>query len=71
MQILVFVLQVFANLIKLQNELNNTVVLCTSLICLCSSTFFGAEGLDNVVTLSTMRGAEFKETMVFQLHQVH
>lgn len=47
---------------KVANELNNTVVLCISAdLPFAQARFCGAEGLDNVVTLSTMRGAEFKE----------
>lgn len=38
----------------------NTVVLCISAdLPFAQSRFCGAEGLDNVLTLSTMRGAEF------------
>ena len=40
--------------------LNNTVVLCISAdLPFAQKRFCGAEGLDNVVTLSTMRGREF------------
>lgn len=47
---------------KVANKLNNTVVLCISAdLPFAQARFCGAEGLDNVVTLSTMRGAEFKE----------
>ena len=42
------------------SKLNNTVVLCISAdLPFAQSRFCGAEGLDNVQTLSTMRGAEF------------
>lgn len=42
------------------NELTNTVVLCISAdLPFAQSRFCGAEGLDNVLTLSTLRGAEF------------
>ena len=42
------------------NELNNTVVLCISAdLPFAQARFCGAEGLDKVVTLSTMRGAAF------------
>jgi len=42
------------------NELANTVVLCISAdLPFAQSRFCGAEGLSNVVTLSTMRGIEF------------
>lgn len=42
------------------NEAANTVVLCISAdLPFAQSRFCGAEGLDNVLTLSTMRGAEF------------
>ena len=40
--------------------LNNTVVLCISAdLPFAQKRFCGAEGLDNVITLSTMRGREF------------
>lgn len=42
------------------NDKPNTVVLCISAdLPFAQSRFCGAEGLDNVVTLSTMRGAAF------------
>lgn len=42
------------------NDLPNTVVLCISAdLPFAQARFCGAEGLDNVVTLSTMRGAAF------------
>ena len=42
------------------NQLNNTVVLCISAdLPFAQSRFCGAEGLENVQTLSTMRGREF------------
>jgi len=42
-------------------ELNNTVVLCISAdLPFAQSRFCGAENLNNVVTLSTLRGSEFK-----------
>ena len=42
------------------NELANTVVLCISAdLPFAQARFCGAEGLENVVTLSTMRGREF------------
>lgn len=45
------------------NGLPNTVVLCISAdLPFAQSRFCGAEGLNNVVTLSTMRGREFLET---------
>ena len=45
------------------NALPNTAVLCISAdLPFAQSRFCGAEGLDNVVTLSTMRGREFLET---------
>ncbi|UAW99901.1 thiol peroxidase [Halopseudomonas nanhaiensis] len=41
-------------------ELNNTAVLCISAdLPFAQARFCGAEGLDNVMTLSTMRGADF------------
>ena len=44
------------------NGLPNTVVLCISAdLPFAQSRFCGAEGLDNVVTLSTLRGREFLE----------
>ncbi len=45
------------------NELSNTVVLCISAdLPFAQSRFCGAEGLENVKSLSTLRGAEFIET---------
>ena len=45
---------------KAASELNNTVVLCISAdLPFAQKRFCGAEGLENVVTLSTMRGSEF------------
>lgn len=45
---------------KKANDLTNTVVLCISAdLPFAQSRFCGAEGLANVVALSTMRGAEF------------
>jgi len=45
---------------QLASELNNTVVLCISAdLPFAQSRFCGAEGLNNVVTLSTLRGAQF------------
>lgn len=42
------------------SQLNNAVVLCISAdLPFAQARFCGAEGLDNVVTLSTMRGHEF------------
>ncbi|MBB5017449.1 thiol peroxidase [Chitinivorax tropicus] len=42
------------------NELDNTVVLCISAdLPFAQKRFCGAEGLSNVVTLSTMRGRDF------------
>lgn len=44
------------------NALPNTVVLCISAdLPFAQSRFCGAEGLDNVITLSTLRGREFIE----------
>lgn len=43
-------------------DANNTVVLCISAdLPFAQSRFCGAEGVNNVVTLSAMRGSEFKE----------
>lgn len=45
------------------SELSNTVVLCISAdLPFAHSRFCGAEGLDKVVTLSTMRGSDFLES---------
>ena len=45
---------------KKANDQPNAVVLCISAdLPFAQSRFCGAEGLDNVVTLSTMRGREF------------
>ncbi len=45
------------------NDLNNTAVLCISAdLPFAQGRFCGAEGLSNVVTLSTMRGSEFLKT---------
>lgn len=47
---------------KTANELDNTVVLCISAdLPFAQARFCGAEGLDKVVTLSTLRGREFLE----------
>ncbi|WP_192457062.1 thiol peroxidase [Musicola keenii] len=47
---------------QLAAELNNTVVLCISAdLPFAQSRFCGAEGLNNVVVLSTLRGDVFKE----------
>lgn len=44
------------------SKLENTVVLCISAdLPFAQARFCGAEGLDNVVTLSTLRGSEFKQ----------
>ncbi|WP_374418307.1 thiol peroxidase [Stutzerimonas kunmingensis] len=44
------------------NALENTVVLCISAdLPFAQARFCGAEGLENVINLSTMRGAEFLE----------
>ncbi len=44
------------------SQLKNTVVLCISAdLPFAQSRFCGAEGLENVVTLSTLRGREFLE----------
>jgi len=46
---------------QLASEIDNTVVLCISAdLPFAQSRFCGAEGLSNVVTLSTLRGGEFK-----------
>lgn len=48
---------------QLASELDNTVVLCISAdLPFAQSRFCGAEGLNNVVTLSTLRGAQFWPT---------
>ncbi|MEV5506714.1 thiol peroxidase [Streptomyces orinoci] len=47
---------------ELAGKLENTVVLCVSAdLPFAQARFCGAEGLDSVVTLSTMRGREFLE----------
>ncbi|WP_162285773.1 thiol peroxidase [Pantoea stewartii] len=47
---------------QLAGELNNTVVLCISAdLPFAQSRFCGADNLNNVVTLSTLRGGEFKQ----------
>ncbi|AFJ47080.1 thiol peroxidase [Shimwellia blattae] len=47
---------------QLASELDNTVVLCISAdLPFAQSRFCGAEGLSNVVTLSTLRNPEFKQ----------
>ena len=47
---------------QLAGELENTVVLCISAdLPFAQSRFCGSDGLSNVVTLSTLRGAEFKQ----------
>ncbi|AHL75808.1 peroxidase [Stutzerimonas stutzeri] len=44
------------------NDLSNTVVLCVSAdLPFAQKRFCGAEGLENVINLSTMRGREFLE----------
>lgn len=46
---------------QLAGEIENTVVLCISSdLPFAQSRFCGAEGLSNVVTLSTLRGGDFK-----------
>lgn len=48
---------------QLATELDNTVVLCISAdLPFAQSRFCGAEGLSNVVTLSTLRHPEFQQT---------
>ena len=48
---------------QLAAELDNTVVLCISAdLPFAQARFCGAEGLENVVTLSTLRGDQFKLT---------
>ena len=48
--------------IESASKLNNTVVLCISAdLPFAQARFCGAEGLDNVVSLSTLRGSEFKQ----------
>lgn len=47
---------------QLATEMNNTVVLCISAdLPFAQSRFCGAEGLSNVITLSTLRSADFLE----------
>ncbi|MCW2457574.1 UNVERIFIED_ORG: thiol peroxidase [Rahnella aquatilis] len=46
---------------QLAGEIDNTVVLCISAdLPFAQARFCGAEGLSNVVTLSTLRGGDFK-----------
>ena len=48
---------------QLATELDNTLVLCISAdLPFAQSRFCGAEGLSNVVTLSTLRNPEFQQT---------
>ena len=48
---------------QVASQLENTVVLCISSdLPFAQSRFCGAEGLENVVTLSTLRGEDFKST---------
>jgi len=47
---------------QMVNDLDNTIVLCISSdLPFAQKRFCAAEGLNNVVTLSTMRGAQFKQ----------
>lgn len=47
---------------QLASSLNNTVVLCISAdLPFAQSRFCGSDGLSNVVTLSTLRGGEFRQ----------
>jgi len=47
---------------QLAGELDNTVVLCISAdLPFAQSRFCGSDGLTNVVTLSTLRGGDFKQ----------
>ncbi|WNN42484.1 MULTISPECIES: thiol peroxidase [Winslowiella] len=47
---------------QLAGELDNTVVLCISAdLPFAQSRFCGSDGLSNVVTLSTLRGGDFKQ----------
>ncbi|AKH89215.1 thiol peroxidase [Edwardsiella tarda] len=47
---------------QLASEADNSVVLCISAdLPFAQARFCGAEGLNNVITLSTLRGAEFKQ----------
>ncbi|MBF1994072.1 thiol peroxidase [Serratia symbiotica] len=48
---------------QLASDMDNTVVLCISSdLPFAQSRFCGAEGLNNVMTLSTLRGAAFKQS---------
>lgn len=48
---------------QLVSDMSNTVVLCISAdLPFAQSRFCGAEGLSNVITLSTLRNADFLET---------
>lgn len=56
---------------QLAGELNNTVVLCISAdLPFAQSRFCGADNLNNVVTLSTLRGGEFKKILAWKLLMV-
>ncbi len=47
---------------QLASEIDNAVVLCISAdLPFAQSRFCGSDGLNNVVTLSTLRGSEFKQ----------
>ena len=57
---------------QLATEIDNTVVLCISAdLPFAQSRFCGAEGLNNVITLSTFRNAEFLQPTVWQLLMAH
>lgn len=55
---------------QLANDLDNTLVLCISAdLPFAQSRFCGAEGLSNVVTLSTLRHPEFQQTYGVSLEE--
>ncbi|MDC9621189.1 thiol peroxidase [Xenorhabdus sp. XENO-7] len=55
---------------QVASELNNTVVLCISAdLPFAQSRFCGAEGLSNVVMLSTLRGGKFHEDYGVAINQ--
>ncbi len=55
---------------QLASQLADTVVLCISAdLPFAQSRFCGADGLDNVITLSTLRGSNFKQDYGVEIEQ--
>ncbi|ARU94088.1 thiol peroxidase [Tatumella citrea] len=55
---------------QLASQLADTVVLCISAdLPFAQSRFCGADGLDNVITLSTLRGSDFKQDYGVEIEQ--